>query len=397
MKRIVSVLLCFVMVISLAACGKNNNNENTELNDENAIKIGCYMPLTGSNAGSGECEVRGIQMAIDEVNAAGGINGRKVVLITYDSTGTTEGATKAATRLIEEDKVKVIAGSFLSSSVLAVSDLTEKAHVLHVGTGTGATWTGIGLDYTYRATANGNLPVETMADELVECGMKSIALISVASEYGQSGHDAVLAACEARDIEVKADVIYQTGDTDFTGAITKALKADADTIVLYGLGNEMALIIKQLRQNGYEDLVFTIEGGANSEMFSVAGNASNGLAFAAAYVVPASPEEAATDMMKALLSKYKADFKEMPYSDVFYRGYDQGRLIIEAMNKAENVDDGESLMKAFKAISGMKLLGGIFDFTPGTGDGLTQANKWMILDGKIQIFDKNALFVWRDK
>jgi len=397
MKRIVLLVLSLALLVSLSACGGKNNGGEVQLDDKNAIKIGCYMPLTGSNAGSGECEVRGIQMAIDEVNAAGGINGRKVILVTYDSTGTTEGATKAATRLIEEDKVNVIAGSFLSSSVLAVSDITEKAHVLHVGTGTGATWTGIGLDYTYRATANGNLPVETMADELVECGMNSIALLSVASEYGQSGHDAVLAACKDRNIEVKADVIYQTGDTDFTGAITKILNAKADTVALYGLGNEMALIIKQLRQNGYEDLVFTIEGGANSEMFTVAGSASNGLAFAAAYVVPASPEEAATEMMKNLLEKYKKDFKEMPYSDVFYRGYDQGRLILEAMQHAENIDDGESIMKAFRAISGMELLGGNFDFTSGTGDGLTQANKWMILDGKIQVFSKDALASWRNK
>ena len=387
MKKNLSIVLVLAMLFTLCSCSKTQ--EDADGSEE--ILIGCYMPLTGPNAGSGECGVRGIQMAIDEANNAGGINGRMIKLITYDSTGTTEGATKAATRLIEDNKVKVIAGSFLSSSVLAVSDIAEKAHVLHVGTGTGATWTGIGLDYTFRATANGNLPVETMVDELVECGKKSIALLSVASEYGQSGHDAVLAACKTRGITVKTDVIYQTGDTDFTGAITKILSAKADTIVLYGLGNEMALIIKQLRQNGYGELVFTIEGGANSEMFTVAGNASNGLGFSAAYVVPSIPEDGATEMIKDVLSRYKDAYKEMPYSDVFYRGYDQGMLIIQAMKTAENVDDGESLMKAFKAISGMELLGGSFDFTVGTGDGLIQANKWMILDGKIQVFDKDAL------
>jgi len=392
MKKVISIVLIAAMVFSMAACG----TKKEEVSD-NDILIGCYMPLTGAGAGSGECEIRGMQMAIDEVNAVGGINGRKVRLVTYDSTGTSEGATKAATRLIEEDKVQVIAGSFYSASVLAVSALTEKAHILHVGTGTGATWTGIGLEYTYRATANGNLPVATMADELVECGKKSIALISVASEYGQSGHDAVVAACKERNIEIYADIIYQSADTDFTGVITKALSANAETIVLYGNGNEMALIIKQLRQNGYEDLVFTIEGGANSEMFSVAGSASNGLAFAAAYVIPATPEEAATKEMEALLKQYVEAYKEMPYSDCFYRGYDKGRLILEAMKNADDVDSGESLMKAFKAISGMNLLGGSFDFTNGSGDGLTQANKWMILDGKIQVFDKDTLAKWEKK
>ena len=87
----------------------------------------------------------------------------------------------------------------------------------------------------------------------------------------------------------------------------------------------------------------------------------------------------------------------MPYSDCFYRGYDQGRLIVEALKNCENTNDGEAIMKAFKNLSGVELLGGTFDFTNGTGDGLTSANKWMILDGKIQVFDKEAALNWRNK
>ena len=389
MKRILSVLLILVMVLCLGACSDKNS--------ENEILIGSYLPLTGANAGGGTCELHGLEMAIEEANAQGGINGRKIKIISYDSAGTTEGATKAATRLIEQDGVKVIAGSHLSSSVLAVSSLTERAKVLHVGTGTGSTWTNIGLKYTYRATANGNLPVATMMEQLVECGMKSIALISVASEYGQSGHDAIVAECSKNKIQIKADVIYQSAETDFTGAISKAVAAKADTLVLYGLGNELALLIKQLRQNGYDDLIFPIEGGANSEMFTVAGSASNGLVFSAAYVIPAKIEEGATELTKTVLQKYVDKYKEMPYGDTFYRGYDKGRLIVEALKNCDNVDDGESIMKAFKAISGVELLGGTFDYTNGTGDGLNTANKWVIMDGKIQVFDKDAVMNWSNK
>lgn len=388
MKKIISVVLVLLMVLSMVACSTQNSNE---------ILVGCYMPLTGSNAGSGVCAVQGIEMAFEEINAAGGINGRQLKLITYDSTGTTEGATKAATRLIEQDGVKIIAGSFLSSSVLAVSSITERAKVLHVGTGTGATWTNIGLNYTYRATANGNLPVSTMVEQLLDCGMKSIALISVASEYGQSGHDAVVAACTQNNIEVKADIIYQSAETDYTGVISKALAANADTIVVYGLGGELALLSKQLRQNGYDDLIFTIEGGANSEMFTVAGDASNGVVFSAAYVVPAKPEEGATAQIQDVLTRYVQKYNEMPYSDCFYRGYDQGRLIVEALKNCANPDDGEAIMKAFRALSGIALLGGSFDFTNGTGDGLSAANKWMIMDGKIQVYNKDIALNWSTK
>lgn len=387
MKKLVAVFLGVILLV-MGACNKSSEDE---------IVVGCYMPITGANAGSGICEIHGIEMAFKHVNEEGGINGRKLKLLYYDSTGTTEGATKAATRLIEQDEVKIIAGSFSSASVLAVSSLAERAKVLHVGTGTGATWTNIGLEYTYRATANGNLPVRTMIEQLVECDMKSIALISVASEYGHSGHEAVLAGCEEKKIEVLADIVYQSAETDFTGVISKAMTAKADTIVLYGLGNEVALITKQLRQNGYEDLIFTVEGGANSEMFIVAGEASNGVVFSAAYVIPATPEGGATEQIKSVLQEYYETYGEMPYSDTFYRGYDQGRLIAEALKKCEDVEDGEAIMKAFRSLSGIELLGGSFDYTDCSGDGLSVANKWMIIDGKIQVFDAVTALDWQKK
>jgi len=173
------------------------------------------------------------------------------------------------------------------------------------------------------------------------------------------------------------------------------MAANADTIVLYGLNIELAMITKQLRQNGYEDLIFTIEGGACQEMFNVAGQASNGVVFAAAYVVPDSPEKGATPLMTDVLTRFYNQYKEMPYGEIVYRGYDQGMLIAEALRTAENPDDGESLAKAFKAIKGKELLGGTFDYTNGTGDGLVAANKWMIMDGQFKVYDKAALEAFR--
>lgn len=407
MKKVLAFVLVLSMIFAMCACGSQpaettekptatQSTKPEETKGADPIKIGVYMPMTGSNAGSGLCQIQGIQMAMDEVNAEGGINGRKLEIITYDSTGTSEGAVKAATRLIEEDGVQVIIGSFLSANILAVSELTEKAKVLHVGAGTGASWTNIGLKYTYRATANGNLPVATMIEELIDCGFSSIALISVESDYGQSGHDAVVTGCEAKGIKVMADLTYQTGDTDFTGVITKALSSGAETIVVYGLGNELAMIAKQLRLNGYEDLIFTIEGGTNVEVLTVGGAAANGIVFAAAYVVPDAPENGATEMIREALNRFYNQYKEMPFSDCFYRGYDQGRLVAEALKNAKDVNSGESIKDAFVAIKGLELLGGTFDFTDGSGDGLTQANKWMIFDNKIQSYNKDVIMAFHE-
>lgn len=408
MKKLFALLLSLVMLLSLVACGGTSTARTEEPSDDpkteepapstdssGNIKVGVYSSMTGSNAGSGLCTIEGAQMAAEEINAAGGIDGRMLELIIYDDAGTSEGATKAATRLIEEDGVQAIVATFQSAPIAACAPLTESAKVLHVGSGTGATWTNCGLDYTYRANVNAGLFISSMIDALLDMDMKSIALISVESDYGQSGRADVIAQAEAAGIEVKVDLTYQSADTDFTGIINKALAADADTFVLYGLGNEVAMIIKQLRQSGYEDVIFTTEGGANAEIFSVGGPAANGLIFTNAYFVPETPEGGTTPLMQDILNRYLDKYGKMPYSDCLYRGYDSMMLIAEAMKNCDNVDSGESIKEAFVALKGIELLCGTYDFTGATGDGIAAANKYMIMDNAIKTYDKAVLEDWR--
>ena len=409
MKKLFAIILSLAMVLSLAACGGKEaaSTDRTEAPAEkpaetpaapaapsaggDAIKIGMYMAMTGTNAGSGLTHIEGVQQAIDKINAEGGIDGRQLELIVYDDAGSTEGATKAVTRLIEEDGVQVIIGSFQSPNVIACMDMTEAAKVLHIGGGTGATWTNCGSQYTFRATAIASLTIDTMVKQMVDMGSVKTALISVESEYGQSGRASVTAALEAAGIALASDLTYQSADTDFTGIITKTMAANPDSMVLYGLGNELAMIIKQLRQNGYEGPIYTIEGGANSEIFTVAGASADGLIFSAAYIVPTTPAEAPTPFMQDVLQVYYDAKGEMPYSDTFYRGYDGMMLVGEALKNCDNPDSGESIRNAFVELKGIELCGGTFDYTAGTGDGLNAANQYMIMDGVIKTYDKAAL------
>ncbi len=382
MKKVISIVLALVMAMGFVLCASA---------DGDTILVGCYMPLTGATAAAGLDQLNAVKMVIDEQNANGGINGKQIELVYYDDTGTSEGAVKAATRLIEDDGVKIIIGSSTSGNILAVSDITEEAKVPQLGTGTGSNWTNIGLEYTYRATSNSVLPIDTMASMITEFGYKNIALMTVLSEFGQSGHDAILAAFEKYGLTAAADIQFQSNETDYSGPIANALKANADAMVVYGVGYEEAMITKQLRQNGYNGLIFTTEGATDAQMFGTAGDTSNGVVFAATYVVPASVEEGATEMIRDVLAKCVETYGDMPYCDQFYRGYDQTKLVIAALENAEDINDGESIMNALRNISGLTLLGGTFDFTAGTGDGLNATSKWMILEGKIQEFDKAKL------
>ena len=389
MKKLITLLLALAMILSLVACGAKDDGGKDDAAD--TILVGCYMPMTGPTAAAGLDQLNGVKMAIDAVNAAGGINGKQIELKAYDDTGTSEGAVKAATRLIEEDGVKIIIGSSTSGNILAVSSVTEAAKVTQVGTGTGATWTNIGLSYTYRATSNSTLPISTMATQIKDFGYKKVALMSVESEFGQSGRDSILAACEKNSIELIADIKFQSNEADFSGAAAKAIAANPEAIIVYGVGYEEAMVTKQLRANGYKGLIFTTEGATDAQMLNTAGAAADGVVFAATYVVPATAEEGATELIRKVLKECVSTYGAMPYCDQFYRGYDQACLVVEALKNAEDINDGESIMKAFKGIKGFVGLGGEFDFTAGTGDGLANTSKWMILDGKIQEYDKAAL------
>ena len=409
-KKILAIVIALMMVLALASCTPEEEPAKTAAPTVAPAQttapataapvepyyIGMYTALTGAGASTGDQQVKGAKVAVDEINAAGGIQGRPIELIVYDDATTPEGAVKAVTRLIEEDKVDVIAGGYLSPNIIATYPQTEAAKVLQVGVGTGTTWTNIGNKYLFRATTNAKLPNATFVKKMVEMGEKTTALISLESEYGQSGRTNVIELLETTtDIELLAEATYQSTETDFTGHISKLMAPNPDSIIMYGNGYEMALIIKQLRQQGFTKNVYTCEGGANTDILQVAGPAANGLIFGCAYVVPQSIEAATGEKESAYLKHFVEMFGEMPLSDVSYRGYDQLHLIGLALNSSTDYTDRDANAEAFRAIKGYEGLAGVFDFTDGTGDGLSGSNAYMILDQQIQVFDKTAMDAWK--
>ena len=414
-KRTICLFLMIALLLSLAACAKSapaaekepltetvtpvaDTQENTPEASENLdpYTIGVYATLTGSGASTGDQQCKGMEVALKEINDAGGVQGHRLETIVYDDAGSPEAAVSAVTRLIESDGVSVIAGGNLSPNIVATKDLTEKAHVLQVGLGTGATWTNCGANYLFRATTNATLPIGTFLDLMLQVGEKTTALISLESEYGQSGRQSILDALDDTGIELVAEATYQTTETDFTGHISRLMAADPDSIIMYGNGWEMALILKQLRQQGFDKCVYTCEGGANTDILEVAGSSADGLAFGCAYIVPIDIEHATSETECNFLEKYMALHGEMPLSDVAYRAYDQIRLIGIALNNSADIYDKEANRDAFVAINDYDGLAGHFDFTDESGDGLTKSNAYMVMDCTNQVFDLDTFLNWRN-
>lgn len=397
LKRITAAILTGAVVLSVSACGSAPKNETAGGNggtsqtteqkkSSDTIKIGLYSTITGPNALAGEMMEKGGQLAVSEVNAAGGINGTPLELIVYDDKSTPEGAVKAVTRLVDVDKVIAMVGSNSSPNILAGANITEDAGVIQVGGGTSPAYTNAGFKYIFRGTANAALPNKAFVDAMKTMAVKKVAMLSVASEYGKSGIKSVKDMMPL-DMEIVVEEQYQATDTDYTGQIAKIMNAKPDGVVLYGMTNELALAIKQLRRNGYKGYIYGPEGLGVPDIINVSGTAANDVIFGSGAVIPATIDEAANEVEKKMLTAFVETYGEMPVSDVAYRGYDSVMLIAKALKDAKDIASSDAIREAFVSIKDFDGIAGKYDFSSGTGDGLTEARTYIIQDGKNVLFE----------
>ena len=376
MKKVFSLVLAVAMLLSVAAIAQADT-----------IKIGLYGTITGTNALAGEMLQKGAELAVKEINEAGGINGDELELVVYDDKSSPEGAVMAVTRLVDVDEVVAICGSNSSPNIIAGADITEEAGVIQVGAGTSPSYTNAGYQYIFRGTANADLPNNAFVDAMSTMGASKIAILSVATEYGTSGVASVKALLP-ETIEIVCEEQYQATDTDFTGQVAKVIDSGADSVVLYGTTADSALVIKQLRGNGFTGYIYGPEGLGVPDIINVAGEAANGVIFGSGAVVPAEIDDAANDVEKAMLTAFVAEYGEMPVSDVVYRGYDSAKLIAEALKNASDISDPDSIREAFLGITDFPGIAGVYDFSDGSGDGLSTARTYIIAEGKNTLFDE---------
>ena len=411
MKKLLAILLAILVVVGVAGCSASTAKETPESatqtpaetpKDTEApaasetpeapeasgepIKIGLYGTITGTNALAGEMLEKGATLAIEEINAEGGVNGRPLELVVYDDKSSPEGAVKAVTRLVEVDQVIAMVGSNSSPNILAGADITEEAGVIQVGAGTSPSYTNAGYNYIFRGTANASLPNKAFVEAMVTNGASQIAIVNVATEYGTSGVASVKELLPS-SMTVVCEEQYQSTDTDFTGQIAKVTASGADSVVLYGTTADSALMIKQLRAAGFTGYIYGPEGLGVPDIINVAGDAANGVIFGSGAVIPASIEDAANDVEKAMLTAFVAKYGEMPVSDVVYRGYDAAKLIAEALRNASDINDPDSIREAFLGITAFEGIAGTYNFSDGSGDGLNTARVYIVKDGKNTLFE----------
>jgi branched-chain amino acid transport system substrate-binding protein len=242
-----------------------------------AIPIAGIVELSGPGATAGTNYNNGVKLAVSEINAAGGLFGRKLEYTALD-TQTNPGVAKALASKAVDDGVPVVMGPVYSGSILVSMSETRRAEIPNMIGGEAATITQQGNPYVFRAsfTQASSMPkVVRYIHDIVKA--KSVAVIYVNNDFGKGGRDMVVKGLQASGIQVAADISTETGQVDFSSAVLTAKQSNADALFVYSNEEESARLLRELRKQGYSKPVIGETTLANDKVIELAGDAANGV------------------------------------------------------------------------------------------------------------------------
>ena len=358
MKRFLALLLAMLMLLVMAsACSTDENgeesngeegNETVENNgeatgDEDVIKIGVFEPLSGANAAGGEMEYEGIQVAHSLKNE---VLGKKIVLVPVDNKSDDVEAVNAAVRLVDSEKVDIVLGSWGSSVAIAAGATFEAAQVPALGTSCTNPNVTLGNDYYFRVCYlddfQGTLLANYAKNNLG--ATKAAVIYDVSDTYAVGLYKYFKEAFGEENIVAEAK--FNKGDQDFTAQISSVMKAEPDVIFAPSGYTEAGLMMKQAREQGYEDILFLGADTWETEaMIEVGGDAVEACRFTTFFDAEATP----TPESEAFLAAYEEMFGGKPKGAVTALGYDAYMAAVAAIEKA-GTTDGPALRDALASL-----------------------------------------------
>ena len=322
MKRLFFLAFCAVLAVA------------GSLFAQDTIKIGEFGSLSGDNASFGTSQNHGVQMAVEEINAAGGVLGKKIDLTVEDNMTKQGETTTIARKLISQDHVVAIIGEVASSKTLEAAPIAQAAKIPLIATAATnpkVTQTG---DYVFRVCFTDDFQAVVIARFVLEklkqkkiafmTDVKqdySVGLTNIAKDYlGKNGGNIV------------KEQSYSSGDKDFRAQLTDIKSANPDVIIITGYYPEASLIAKQARQFGIKATLVGGDGWDGSSLIPVGGKAIEG-----AYFSNHFSTEDKSPLVQDFVKKYKQKYNAVP--DAFAAlGYDATKLLADAIKRAGSTD-----------------------------------------------------------
>lgn len=335
LKKMLSVLLVLAVLVSMTACGgetesSSDGGEKASAGGSDTITIGASLPMTGSVALNGEMILEGIQMAVDECNEAGGIDGKEVVIDAQDDQAEPNQAASVANMMSADEKIVAIIGSLKSSCTLAAAPIYEEAGVVALSPDSSSPEVTNAGEYIFRIKNSDVVLAQTMAKGAISDGHTKFAILYENNDYGAGVLEQSQIAIEEAGCEIVCTESILTGEqTDFSSIISKIRESGADAILMGVDYNESGLVMKQMKDAGLDLPRYATDGLFTDAFIEVGGEAADGTTVLTSFIT-SDQSENVQNFIKKYQEKYDG---EMP--SIFQaEGYDCGKIVIEAIENA---------------------------------------------------------------
>jgi branched-chain amino acid transport system substrate-binding protein len=338
------------------------------------IRIGFTPPVTGASAAEGAFQIKALKLALKEINAAGGVNGRKIDIRQVDNQSSNPGALAALQKAVEQEKALVLVGFVKSTQILAASDAIKNYGIPTIVGGTNVTLTRQGNPWLFRVRPDDSIAALAMVKYIKEdAKLTKIGVLHDTDAFGSGGADLVEKYAKEQGVTVVKREKYTTKDKDYTAQLLSLKNAGAEIMIVYAPNPEdAAVIMRQYRQLGSPFKYLGSPSSQHRDALNLAREAADGILAVADFVPGAS------DVNKRYGEAYKQEYKE-EYDALSAWTYDGLYILVNAIKKAG--EDRTKIRDAILATQGYKGVLGTFNFT-ANGDGLSEVSVVQIEKGQ---------------
>lgn len=361
MKKQLSALLAAALCAgALAGCGANSNSADAATSGaEDTVTLAVVSPVTGDSAEYGIHFNVGAQMAADKINEAGGINGKKVVLKSFDSKNDAKEAAEVARLICQDKTILATIGDFSSTCCMATAPIYEENKTVQISPSAGLIdFPRVG-PYNFSTTGvqenDGGFLMNRVINE--KMGAKSVAIVYTNNDYGLNMLSFMTQEAEADGVVITDTEAVASGEKDFTAIVSKMRQTEPEAVAIMGSYNEVANCVKQIRQVGW-DVPVAISGSAlTDQLVELLGDDVNGIYSNIAFVASDNTPET---------KEFNEEFTKranMPPSFHSISTYDTVMLVCDAAIQCGDNLNRETLKDAIQSYKGFDGLMGPFEFT----------------------------------
>ncbi len=342
--KLVFISIAFLVFFSVGCVKK----------DEKEIKIGAILPLTGDAAQWGIPPMKGAQLAVEEINSRGGVNGKKILLKIEDDRCDPKDGVSAFKKLTMDKELKIILGAVCSSVTLAVAPIAENNKILLISPASTNPTITVAGDYIFRVIPSDDLRGKIFAEYLYnDAKIKNVAILDINNDGGVGSRNSFLKCFTELGGKIVIDESYEQGTKDVRSQLSKIKNSDVDAVLVISYPSDTILTLKQTKELKLQKpLYFLTEAVEDPNVLKESGNTSEGIV----YILPAEPEGMQVSEFK---KSYRAKYDTKP--ELFAaEAYDIINLIANAISlqdidfvSTENIRDYLYNMKNYQGASGI--------------------------------------------